>query len=1495
MVRCVVSTVDPAGLATAVEQAADGIMITNTLGQIQYVNPAFTVISGYTSEEVIGKNPRALKSGEMPETFYKDLWEAISSGKVWSGEITNRRKDGTLYPEDMQITPVHNAEGIVTSYIAIKQDITRRKAAEEAQRFLAAIVEGSDDAIITTSPAGIILSWNHGAESLFGFTAQHALGQDASLFIPEDRLPRLAWCVEQVSQGHPLSNYEGICQHADGRRIPVTVTGSPVKDRAGNVIAISAVLRDDTDRKRTEQALRESEARFRGIFEFAPFGVCVTGMDSRFIQVNEALCHMLGYSVEQFLATSWEELTHPDDLASSLQKMTRLIEVPGGYVEDELRNIHRNGSVLWMRVRVSLVRDASDNPLHFIAQVEDITERKKAKQLREFQHSLLQTIHDVSLDGILVVNDENIVVSHNKRFLDVWNIPATQVPHSSSNSDIETAIPDQLLLSAVMERIKDPEAFVKRVQELYADHDADDQSEIELKDGRVLERYSTSLRNEEGQYLARAWFFRDTTDRRRAEQALRESEARLGEIFEHAPVGMYVADPNGRFIKVNAAFCRMLGYSEADLLTRNWQDLHSAEELAAALQTREQVWSGQTPIADVERNFRHRDGRSICCRVRISLLRDDNGSPLFCLVHVANITEQKRAATALIESEERFRTMADGCPSMLWVADAEGTIQFLNRACRAFRGTSRDTMDKITWQSRIHPDDLPSYIESVNRAMRDHAPFREEYLLLRADGEWRLVGSSADPRLSPDGEYMGHIGLSADITERKQAEIDLIHAREAAEAANLQITAQHAVLDRERKILRSFIDNVPDLMYVKDTKSRFIIGNSELARWVGLDKPEDLVGKTDFDLFPAEIAKVFFDNEQRLIQSSQPMHDLEEVVINCVTKELHHLLTTKVPLFDSNGMVVGIAGIGRDITQRKKDEDALRDTNNQLQIATVRANNLVIAADAANHAKSRFLANMSHEIRTPMNGVIGMAQLLLQTNLTDEQRRYAEVAQSSGHTLLTLIDSILDLSKIEAGKVILEARPFNLGQTVDDVIQLLRYQASAKGLDIVPYVSPHIPQQLCGDGHRLRQVLTNLISNAIKFTSEGNVTIHTEIFKQNDRVATVRFTITDTGIGIRPEQAATLFSPFTQADASTTRKYGGTGLGLTICRQLVEMMGGHIGVDSRVGLGSTFWFTAVFQKIVEEALPTLPKPSSAVATPSAVEDKTVVISPVEMPASLPLGHGQRILVAEDNPTNREVVLAQLKKLGYSAEAFPDGAQAVEAVLRGGFDLVLMDCAMPVMDGYEATRQIRRSNYSDIPIVALTASAMASDRQLCLRAGMNDYLAKPAELTQLADVLAKWLHAQLSGENPKPMLETTESPNKSFIFNSYSLLRRLMNDRELTCIVLKAFIEDVPSQLNLLRAHIEDSDASGARCQAHSLKGAAATVAADALYASAVQMESAARTEDMILCRNLMARIIDEFGQFESTVERDGWVSKYPDSAYAMHADVSSNIIRNIAI
>ncbi|MCK5507636.1 MAG: response regulator, partial [Desulfobacterales bacterium] len=567
------------------------------------------------------------------------------------------------------------------------------------------------------------------------------------------------------------------------------------------------------------------------------------------------------------------------------------------------------------------------------------------------------------------------------------------------------------------------------------------------------------------------------------------------------------------------------------------------------------------------------------------------------------------------------------------------------------------------------------------------------------------------------------------------------------------------------------------------------------------------------------------------------------------------------------------ADLQNELTERKQAEEKLLETNLQLEATTIRANEWAVQAEMASCAKSEFLANMSHEIRTPMNGVIGMTSLLLGTELNSEQREFTETIRNSGDSLLSIINDILDYSKIEAGKVDLENIDFDLRIALDELTDLVALKAHEKGLEYVAMVHPEVPSFLCGDPGRLRQILINLVGNAIKFTEKGEVSIRISLEHENSTHATIRFSVTDTGIGIPQERMHLLFQSFSQVDSSTTRKFGGTGLGLTISKQLAKLMGGQMEVESEEGKGSTFWFTAVFEKqpegrekkiivpvniknerilivddnatnryvlqeqlnlwgcrygeassgmqaleelrlavdskdpyeiaILDMQMPEmdgktlgqkikqdpdlkstilvmmtslgqrgdagqlekigfaayLTKPVKqsqlydCLATVTGMQKQVAKEQPVKIVTRHSLSEDQkrrvRILLAEDNIVNQRVATSILGKLGYSADAVANGTEAVAALSMIPYDIVLMDCQMPEMDGYEATGEIRKPESKvlnhKVTVIAMTANAMKGDREKCLKAGMDDYLSKPVKPQEISDMLEKWIVKQDSSE------------------------------------------------------------------------------------------------------------------------------------------------------
>ena len=559
---------------------------------------------------------------------------------------------------------------------------------------------------------------------------------------------------------------------------------------------------------------------------------------------------------------------------------------------------------------------------------------------------------------------------------------------------------------------------------------------------------------------------------------------------------------------------------------------------------------------------------------------------------------------------------------------------------------------------------------------------------------------------------------SVPLPEHLQHEITPIAVKLAVA---IQACQQYVELAHERGFLRTLIDTLPDLVWLKDTEGVYLGCNTRFEHLYGTRR-EEIVGKTDYDFVAPALADFFRQHDRLAMEKNGPSVNEEELTF---AKDGHRELleTTKTPMRDANGQLIGVLGIGHDITERKRTEAELERHRHHLEeLIEVRTHDLALAkdaAEAANVAKSAFLANMSHEIRTPLNAITGMAHLIRRGGLSAKQAEQLGKLEHASTHLLGIINAILELSKIEAGKFSLEKSSVQIESLVGNVISMLSERASAKGLRLTSEVQP-LPPDLIGDPVRLQQALLNYATNAIKFTDRGNVTLRALPVEEQADDVLIRFEVIDTGIGIEPEDLPRLFTAFEQADNSSTRKYGGTGLGLAITRKLAEMMGGEAGVTSTPASGSTFWFTCRLKKGKARASADFVRPDAGVILKRQCA-------------------GRRILVVEDEPVNRELSSIMLADADLKVDAAEDGAQAVAMFDANDYDLILMDMQMPVMGGLDATRKIRgRDRGRRIPILALTANAYSEDKARCLAAGMDDFIAKPVDPDVLYSTLLRWL-------------------------------------------------------------------------------------------------------------------------------------------------------------
>ncbi|MCK6553185.1 ATP-binding protein [Candidatus Binatia bacterium] len=710
--------------------------------------------------------------------------------------------------------------------------------------------------------------------------------------------------------------------------------------------------------------------------------------------------------------------------------------------------------------------------------------------------------------------------------------------------------------------------------------------------------------------------------------------------------------------------------------------------------------------------------------------------------------ERDRAMLALQESERRFRTLSTASPIGIFQTDPAGNAMYTNQRWQEIAGLTLEESLGRGWQRAIHPDDLPRVDADWAGARSKGEAHSAEFRMRTPQGDVRWVHARVAPVAAADGATICHVGTLEDITDRKTAELrrTLRHAVSTvlatsatrAEAMPAILRAIGECMDAEYAAIW-YLDRAAGGLRCASTWTRPMSGLDDLRAATlagefaaGPSIPNTVLASGQ-PAWITDIAELAEDQFPRLRIAHRlglravfafPIR-VDEAVAGVIEWFARH---EGAPDHDFLRMLEELGmHVGRFIEQRRAEED--------LRVAKD-------AAEAANRAKSEFVANMSHEIRTPMNGIIGMTELALHTALSGEQREYLELVQSSAEALLTVVDDVLDFSKIEAGMLTLDPAPFSLSDLLEATLRPLAVRARHKGIALVSETAAGVPDGLIGDAGRLRQVLVNLVGNAIKFTERGQIVVSVAADPCGPTGVDLHVQTRDTGIGIPPDKQEAIFRAFEQADSSTTRRYGGTGLGLAICCRLVALMGGRIWVDSLVGQGSTFHFTVRLEtarRAAETAPPagvTRPEPvgTARLATPTAPASASTPGAPLPPPR-----RALRLLLAEDNPVNQQLAVRLLERRGHIVVVAANGREALAALEREQFDLVLMDVQMPEVDGLEATAAIRTRETATgnrIPIVAMTAHAMKGDRDRCLAAGMDEYIAKPVRPAELYAVIER---------------------------------------------------------------------------------------------------------------------------------------------------------------
>ena len=1126
------------------------------------------------------------------------------------------------------------------------------------------------------------------------------------------------------------------------------------------------------------------------------------------------------------------------------------------------------------------------------------------------------------------------------------------------------------------------------------------------KVGRIIEYYSGMVGMIAEMGLARLRLIE-------AQSAVRLSEERFKTIIENFAEHVVITDKNGvtRFISNRVGM--LLGYGSHEIIGDNFFKFIHPDDRTAVIETFLRTQSRNRGI--FTREFRIQASDGIYYHIEgcgQNFLEDRAVNGFVFVLH--DITARKSAERSLQESEERFTMAFLASNDGLWDWNIAEKKIYLSPGYYRMLGYDPGEFEpsEERWFEMIHPDfyDEIKALLAVN-FQNDSDHYEALYKIKSKSGEWLWVLSRGKVvARQPDGRAARMVGTHVNITARKKAEEELARLREGLEEIVRRRTSELAGLNEllrdEQKRQKAILDSIPDIAWLKDGESRFIAVNQPFGSACGFD-PQAVVGKTDADIWPPELAELYRSDDFDVMKSKK-MKRIEEPLVIRNGRQIW-IETIKVPITNDFGEVIGTAGLARDITERRRAEEILKNSREKLETEVrertselTRANEFlkseigerekaeaalqrssarlqavfnnvavgisilapdgryihfngrwaemlgyraeelydanyndfihpddmekssrhfsalisgvisgyrmekryvrkdgsvftgdlsvtpiigregrpdsIIAvvsditsrkiieeelkkardvAEKANHAKSDFLANISHEIRTPMNAIVGMTELIMDTDLEGDQKEYVSVIKQSSESLMVLINDILDVSKIESGMLELEQIDFDIRKIMNFIHGIFLFQTKQKKLKFTIDISPDVPGALIGDPVRLRQVIVNFVGNAVKFTKKGSVSIKVEVSEiyvgKNGEpdVIELQFSVIDTGIGIPIDVQGRIFEGFIQSDSSTTRKYGGTGLGLTINRMLVNKMGGRIWLESSPESGSTFYFTVRMKKSMTQ--------------PAVDEKKALSPAHATRGGSQTLARKLSILLVEDNAINRKITVRMVERRGHTVEIAENGVEALKVLKKRKFDLVLLDIQMPVMDGYETAMKIRSSKTGHfdpgIKIIAMTAHTMKGDREKCIAAGMDDYIPKPFKSTDLFAAIEKHFSAVYSA---REALEPSSPPEKKApravsgaskkkagpassgalkIVDMAAAIASVDGEEKIFREVARLFLKIAPGQLDELKKNVAKGDMAESSRLAHTMKSSTGSIGAFGLMKAAMEMEKIARSGD----------------------------------------------------